>query len=174
MLDIFLLIGTFRVCFGITGTADAEISAALLQFPDQIHSIAVIPVAAVLADHVCRQVAAQGHDVFNACVSQFLNPGLYGFPGGRNTGQMGDGSNAVIVLNMSGNIQCILTGTAAGAVCNVHKSRMQQGHGFCCMLYGFKGRGGFGRKHLKGHGEPLLFKMFGQFHENPPEDVFYQ
>ena len=106
---------------GITRTADAEARAAPPELPDQIDSVVIVPVGAILADHFGREIAAQSHDVLypgGLDLGYLLSYRLFC---GRHTGEMSQCRHTVIIVNILGYIQSVFAGAAASAVCNAHE-----------------------------------------------------
>ena len=80
MGDVLPAVCALRVHLRVAGAADAEI-AGLLQLPHQLDGVVVVPAAAVARLQLRRQVAPQGHDVFDAVpphVRDALRHGLMG------------------------------------------------------------------------------------------------
>ena len=151
--DILRLVGAFRVDLGVAGAADAEVRAAFLQLPDQVHGVVVDPAAAVAVLELRRQVAPQGHDVFDAGGLHVLNAGLHRLPGGGDAGQVGQGGDAVSFLDVFGDIQGVAAGAAAGAVGDAHKGGTELGDLLCGGFDALKGGVRLGREDLEGEGE---------------------
>ena len=138
MHNIFQAGRALRMHFRVAGTADAEVVSGLLQLPDQLDGMLIIPAAPILIRHVRGNVTAKRHHIFDP---RFMDlPDLLpdGIPGGGNACQMRHHRDIVLLLNIFGDIDRIVAGAAAHAVGHAHERRMKGGDPFRRASHRFK------------------------------------
>ena len=160
MTNVLGLIAAFGVDLGIACAADAEIRAAFLQLPDEIHSMAVDPAAAVTVLKLRCQVTPQSHHIFDASGFHIGDALVHRFPGGGNAGQMRQCGNALCFLDVFGNVQRILAGAASGTVSYTHERGMELGNLLRGGLDAFESGVCLGREDLKRKRQFIGSKQF--------------
>ena len=100
VLDVFGLVRTFRVFFGVAGGTNAKIGIASLKFADEFYSVVVIAVATAIGNKFRREVATEGHHVLDSGCLHVFDALVDGFLGARNAGEVGEHRNVEIVLEV--------------------------------------------------------------------------
>ena len=164
ILDVFALVGTFGVLFGVAGGSDAEVCAAILQFADQFYGVVVVAVGTAVGDQFRSEVTAEGHDVSDTCSLHVFDALLHGFLAARHASQVGQHGHAELGLQILGNFQGVLADAAACAVGDAHKGGAKGSDRFGGVFHAFKTGFLLGREHFEGQGHLILLENINDFH----------
>ena len=164
VLDIFGLVWTFRVLFGVAGGANAKIGISGFEFADKLDGVVVVAVATAICNEFRREVATEGHHVLDAGGLHVFDALVDGFLGARNAGEVGEHRNVEIVLEILRNFERVLAHAAACAVCDAHECGVKLCNCFGSCFNVFKTRFFLRREHLEGEAHLVLLQDVDNLH----------
>ena len=164
VLDVVGLVGAFRVLFRVAGSANAKIGIASLEFADEFHSVVVVAIATAVCNEFRREVATEGHHVLDAGGLHVFDALVDGFLGARNAGEVGEHRNVEIVLEVLGNLECVLAYATTCAVSDAHECGVKLCYGFGSSLDVFEACFFFGRENFERKAHLVLLEDVNNLH----------
>jgi len=134
------------MCFGVAGTADAEV-AAFLDLADEFGGVVVVGGGEVES---FGDVASQGQHVGDALFLQRVGHAAHLFTGGGYAGHVGQRGHAVLVLDIRGDIGREVGSAAACAVGHAHEVGLECRYLFHSHADAFKVLACLGREDFEG------------------------